>query len=85
MPSMLEKIYEFVQKNGPTLPVEVASKLNTDSLLASAYLSQLVESGKLVSSKEKVGGAMLYFLPGLQSNIFLIRIQDILHFQYPFP
>ena len=59
--SKLEEIY------GPTLPVEVASKIGVDSFLANAYLIQLTETNKLKSSKELVGGSHLYFLSGQEN------------------
>jgi|SRR3989344_772565 len=59
----LDKAYEIVRQ-GPCLPVEVASKLGVDSFLANAYLSQLIDANKIKASKERVGNAFVYFLPG---------------------
>ena len=59
----LDKAFEIV-KQGPALPVEVASKLGVDSFLANAYLSQLVETKRIRATKERVGSAFVYFLPG---------------------
>jgi len=67
-PSMLDRILELVQKIGPVLPVDVASKLGLDSFLASAFLSQLADSGKIQVSKERIGGSQLFFVPGQEST-----------------
>ncbi len=75
--STLDRIFEIVQKNGPTLPVEVASRLRIDSMLANAYLSQLAESGKVKTSKEKLGGTFLYFMPG-QEDAASKRAQSLI-------
>jgi len=74
---MLEKVYQVVQQNGPTLPVEVSKKLGIDSLVAAAYLSQLVEAGKIRISKERVGNAFVYFLPG-QEQAAQLKIKKLL-------
>lgn len=74
----LDKAYEIVKQQGPVLPVEVASKLGVDSFLASAYLSQLVEAKKIRVTKERVGNAFLYFLPG-QEVVANARVAALLH------
>ncbi len=50
-------------KVGPVLPMQVAKALNTDSLMASAMLAELVTNNKLKVSKLKVGSSPLYYLP----------------------
>jgi len=49
-------------KIGPLLPMQVAKALNTDSLMASAMLSELVTNNKLKVSSLKVGSSPLYYL-----------------------
>ncbi len=66
-PNNLDKALDVV-KNGPALPVEVASKLGVDSFLANAYLSQLVETGKIKQSKDRVGNSFIYFLAGQEAQ-----------------
>ena len=73
---MRDRIIELVNSNGPVLPVEVASKVGIDSLLANAYLSELVDSGTIKRSEEKVGGANLYFNPS-QSSAVAARLKDL--------
>lgn len=76
-PNILDRILELVQKNGPTLPVDIASKLGMDSFLASAYMQQLVEQGKLFAGKERVGGSQIFFIPGQEASAEL-RIRTLL-------
>jgi len=66
---MRDKILKLVQENGPVLPIEVASKIGTNSLLANAYLEELVESKEIFSSKEKVGPVRLFFAKGQESKV----------------
>jgi hypothetical protein len=60
--SKLDAVFELV-KQQPVLPIEVASKLGMDSFLAKAYLDQLVETGQIKATSEKVGGVSVYFTP----------------------
>jgi len=57
------KILVFLEKNGPGLPVAIAREVGISSLFSSAFLSELLEDGKIRISKMKVGGSPLYFLP----------------------
>jgi hypothetical protein len=78
MSQVLDKVLEVVQKiQGGALPVDVASKLGVDSFLANAYLSQLVDSGKIVRSNQRIGGANLFFMPG-QEKLAESKIISIL-------
>ena len=77
MSQVLDKVLEIVQKSQGVLPVEVASKLGVDSFLASAYLSQLAETGKIVRSNTRIGGTNLYFIPG-QEKLAESKISSIL-------
>lgn len=48
----------------PVLPTEVAKELGTNSMLASAMLSEMSEKGLLKVSHLKVGSSPLYYHPG---------------------
>ncbi|HKZ49493.1 MAG TPA: hypothetical protein VJ110_00625 [Candidatus Nanoarchaeia archaeon] len=63
MAASLEKVYDLV-KSSPVLPIEIGSKLGVDSFLAKAYLEQLMESGRIKMTQEKIGEARLYYVPG---------------------
>ncbi len=60
--SKLDSVFDLV-KQQPVLPIEIASKLGMDSFLAKAYLDQLVETGQIKATSEKVGGVSVYFAP----------------------
>ncbi len=76
-PNNLDKAFDVV-RSGPVLPVEVASKLGVDSFLANAYLSQLVETGKIKQSKDRVGNSFVYFLAG-HEGAASTRISNLLN------
>ncbi|MBD3263150.1 hypothetical protein GF374_02105, partial [Candidatus Woesearchaeota archaeon] len=64
---MIDKVLNLVRQKGPVLPVEIATELGVDSFIANAYLSQLIDAGKIKISQEPVGNAFLYFMPGQES------------------
>ena len=66
---MREQILEVVKENGPILPVEIVSKTGGDSLVANAFLSDLVESGQLKKSEELIGSVNLYFIEGQEDQV----------------
>ncbi|MFP4424732.1 MAG: hypothetical protein ACLFP2_05920 [Candidatus Woesearchaeota archaeon] len=60
---MYDTILAFMRRKGPCVPMEVANHLKKDSFLASAMLSELVQSGKVRMTNFTVGRSRLYYLP----------------------
>lgn len=56
------KILEFLESNGPSLPVQVARAIQMDPVFASAILSELIASKKIKTSHMKIGASPLYLL-----------------------
>ncbi|MEM4264005.1 MAG: hypothetical protein QW666_03890, partial [Candidatus Woesearchaeota archaeon] len=56
-------------KLSPVLPVQVAKALNTNSLFASAMLSELVSKDLLKVSNIKIGSSPLYYIPELGGQL----------------
>ncbi len=56
-------------KVSPLLPVQVAKALNTNSLFASAMLSELTSKGLLKVSNLKLGSSPLYYLPEFSGQL----------------
>ena len=79
----LDKVYDIVRKE-PVLPVEVASKLGVDSFLARAYLTQLVDSGKIRITQETVVGIPVYFVSG-QELLANSKIKKLVESSKPTP
>ena len=63
MPNKVDAVFEIV-KQGPVLPIEVATKLNLDSFTAKALLDYLFDNKKVKITEQKVGDASIYFIPG---------------------
>lgn len=63
------KIISFLQKNGPSLPIQIGKDLGMNSLFTSAFLSELLDSKKIKNSSLRVGGTTLYLLPGQEPQL----------------
>lgn len=74
---MKEKIIDFIRKKGPIVPTELASEIGTDSIIASAYLSDLLSKKTICISNVKVGSSPLYYLP--DQKPMLEKFSDKLH------
>ena len=64
-----QKVLELVKRRGPILPIEIASELNIDSFLASAYLSDLVKANQIKQSEQRVGSTFLYYVSGQEGKL----------------
>ena len=67
-----DRIIDLIRIKGPVIPAQISKEISTNIIIASAYLSELVDHKKLRLSKLKIGGGSpLYFLPGQEA-----RLQD---------
>ena len=64
-----EKILSFIEKNGPSLPVQIAREIKMDPVFASAILSELLNSKRLKLSNLRVGSSALYLIPGQEEKL----------------
>ncbi|MBN2142037.1 hypothetical protein JW711_01785 [Candidatus Woesearchaeota archaeon] len=62
-------VLRLVQMKGPVIPMSLKKDLQTDSLLISAVLGQLVDEGKLRVTKVKIGGSPNYYVPGSEERL----------------
>ncbi|MBS3078571.1 hypothetical protein J4218_00440 [Candidatus Pacearchaeota archaeon] len=71
------KIMSFVQRNGPSLPIQIAKELSMNSIFTSAFLSELLDDKKIKTSSIRVGGTSLYLIPGQEQQ--LEKFHNFLH------
>ncbi|MCW8966694.1 MAG: hypothetical protein OQK82_08440 [Candidatus Pacearchaeota archaeon] len=64
-----ERILSIVEREGPSLPVRIASKIELSSLFTSAFLSELLSDKRLKISNLRVGNSPLYFIVGQESQL----------------
>jgi len=65
-----DQILQFLKTTGPTLPTKVAKIIQSEVLIASAHLADLVSQGKAKLSHLKIGGSPLYYLPGQEDQLY---------------
>lgn len=63
------RVLEFVNRNGPSLPVQISKIIEREIYVSSAVLSELVSSKKVFMSAAKVGGSSLYYVPGQEYKL----------------
>jgi hypothetical protein len=66
---MKDKIISLMRLRGPVLPLDISRSLNTNSIMAGAYLSELVSSKAIKISYLKIGGSPLYYLHDHESKL----------------
>jgi hypothetical protein len=64
-----EKIIDILNEKGPSLPIQLATKIGISSLFISAYLSELAGEKRIKVSHLRVGGSPLYFLEGQEEQL----------------
>ncbi len=64
-----ESILEFIRRNGPSTPIEVAQRVGVNSIIVTAVLVDAVSQRKLLHSKRKFGSMKLYYLPGQEQAL----------------
>jgi len=72
-----KRIITLLQNRGPCLPVQISREMRMDTLIISAFLSELIDSKKIIMSNLKVGGTHLYLLSGQEP--MLENFQQYLH------
>ncbi|HRZ85942.1 MAG TPA: hypothetical protein P5277_04150 [Candidatus Paceibacterota bacterium] len=64
-----ERILRFIEVNGPSLPIHLSNHLKIDSMLSSAFLSDLLSDNEIKISNMRVGNSPLYFIRGQEFQL----------------
>jgi len=64
-----EKIIDFLNSKGPSLPVHIAQGIGFSILFTSAFLSELFSEKRLKMSSLRVGSSPVYFLINQESDL----------------
>lgn len=63
------KIFEYIEVNGPSLPMKISSYFKRDSIIISAFLSELLSDKELAISRLRVGNSPLYYIRGQEFQL----------------
>ena len=64
-----EDIINFLQNNGPSLPIPISRQIKIDSLFTSAFLSELLSNKRISITNMKVGGSPVYYVRGTEAGL----------------
>lgn len=64
-----EKIINFLNQNGPSLPIQIAKAAQLDGIFTAAFVSELLGEKKLKMTAMRVGTSPVYFLAGQESQL----------------
>jgi len=80
IPELKTKIISIIQRNGPSLPVQISKQINENIMFSGAVLSELVSNKKILISNAKIGSSPVYYLPGQEyklSQVLYPHLKDI--------
>ena len=69
MNNIKEKIIQLIKVKGPVIPAQISKEIETNIIMASAYLSELSSNNLVKISNIKIGGSPLYYLPGQEHKL----------------
>ena len=72
-----ELIIKTIRMKGPVLPVDIAKVIGKDLIITAAHLSEMVRRGLIKSTYARIGGSILYYLPGQEQKLESIIIENL--------
>ncbi|MBU2634306.1 MAG: hypothetical protein KJ674_03605 [Nanoarchaeota archaeon] len=66
------KILDYINKNGPVLPIQISRQMNSNTIFAGAVLSELISNKKILVSRAKVGGSPVYYIQGQEYKLDML-------------
>ena len=69
MLELKQKVLQFVQAHGPTIPSKVAEVTQTNLIFTSAFLSELAAQKQVWVTNTKVGGTPFYYVKGQEVKL----------------
>jgi len=64
-----EKIFEYIDRNGPLLPYVVAKEFRVTNIFVSALMSELVSNKRIKISRAKIGGSPVYYVKHQEAKL----------------
>lgn len=80
IPELKSKILSFIQRNGPSIPIQISKQINENMIFTGAVLSELASTKKIFISSAKIGSSPVYYLPGQEyrlSQVLYPYLKDV--------
>ncbi|MEK6936621.1 MAG: hypothetical protein AABW58_00965 [Nanoarchaeota archaeon] len=65
-------VLDFVKRQGPVLPIQVAKQTNSNTMFAGALLSELIAHKLIKISCAKIGGSPVYYVDGQEEKLSIL-------------
>jgi len=72
-----ELIIKTIRMKGPVLPVDIAKVIGKDLIITAAHLSEMVRRGLIKSTHARIGGSILYYLPGQEQKLESLIVENL--------
>ncbi|MBW2979599.1 hypothetical protein DRZ77_02750 [Candidatus Woesearchaeota archaeon] len=72
-----ELIIKTIRMKGPVLPVDIAKVIGKDLIITAAHLSEMVRRGLIKSTYARIGGSILYYLPGQEQKLESLIVENL--------
>ncbi len=63
------KIVNFLENNGPSLPIHISKNIDSSYLFTSAFLSELLSEKRIKTTTMKVGSSSVFYIPGQEAQL----------------
>jgi len=63
------RIVNFLENNGPSLPIHISKNIESSYLFTSAFLSELLYEKRIKTTTMKVGSSSVFYLPGQEASL----------------
>jgi len=67
-----ETVLDYVRREGPVLPIQVAKKINGNTMFAGAILSELIANKLIRITSAKIGGSPIYYVHGQEERLYIL-------------
>lgn len=64
-----QRVVTFVKQKGPSFPIDIASLLGSDSIIAAALLSEMASKNHIKKSNRRIGDSLLYYIGGQEEDV----------------
>ena len=71
------KIVNFLENHGPSLPVHLSREINMDMIFTSAFLSELLSEKRINMTKMSIGSSRIYYLEGQEEKLEKIALENL--------